>query len=230
MEQKTKDWMPRKRTALYEQVVNTTVPYIHANLQRFGIKTGTALEMWYNKEFMLKGYDPYVTAYEAWEDPSVRTKMSIVHLKEAEKVFHPLYRELYRVFKANPLVENDDLEQMGFPLRTASGYLPAPIAILPPEFNVSLLPNDRVRIEYYAGAGSKGKPKGQRGVEIKWECSETEISDTNQLTNSAFNVASPAILSFHGKDPGSAVYLALCWENIRKRKGPWSRIEKVYVP
>ena len=232
MAENRKNWLPRPRQKVYELVTETTVPYIDANLDRLGMGNTTTLGIWYKQEFNVKGYDPYVTAYAGWINPETRTPSATLAMAEAEKVFISYFRELYRQMKANLLVTNLDLEKMGFPIRPGGGHTPAPVANEAPEFNVTLLSDHRVGIDYYPldSVRKKGKPKGQHGVEIRWSFSETPVKDANALLNSVFDTASPYTLVFSGNDQGRALYLSMRWENTRGEKGPWSRIEQTIVP
>ena len=225
-------WMPRGLQRLYTLVTETTVPYIDKNLARFGMGDSTPLGIWYKQKFSAEWYDPYVTAYAAWINPETRTPIAIAAMKAAEDVFIPYYRELYRLVKANPLVTNVDLEAMGFPPRSADVPTPSPVATEAPEFGITPLGDHRLHIDYYPAGSTrkKGKPKGQHGVEIRWVFSETPVEDTEELLNSVFDTASPALLAFHGRDGGRTVYLAMRWENTRGEKGPWSHIERALVP
>jgi hypothetical protein len=232
MEEKQKRWLPQSRQKVYEMVTELTVPYIDANLVRFGMTDTSPLGKWYLQEFSAKGYNPYVAAYTPWANPATCTPLVIRTMSDVEKVFIPYYRELYKLMKANPLVTNTDLEAMGFPKRSAGGRTPSPVATDVPEFGLTPLSAHRIHIDYYpAGAvRKKSKPRGQHGVEIRWTFSEKPVEDTNDLLNSVFYTASPAILTFQGHEQGRVIYLAMRWENMRGEKGPWSHIERTTVP
>ncbi|MDR2809005.1 MAG: hypothetical protein LBB84_00395 [Tannerellaceae bacterium] len=232
MEKRSKNWLPHSRQKVYEKVTEVTVPYLDANATRFGMEDTAVLGKWYKQEFSAKGYNPYVTAYAAWVNPETRTPIAIAAMREAEKVFLPYYRELYKLVKANPLVTDTDLEAMGFPSREADTPTPSPVAVDAPEFGVVPLVDHRLHIDYYP-AGSKrkkGKPKGQHGAELRWAFSDTPIMNTNDLLNSVFDTDSPVVLDFSGDDQGRFVYFAMRWENTRGEKGPWSHIERALVP
>jgi hypothetical protein len=232
MDKTHRDWLPQARSKKYEMVTEVTVPYLNANLTRFGMDDVTPLGKWYKQEFSVKGYNLYVMAYAGWVNPETRAPIAIVAMREAEKVFILYYRELYRLLRANPLVTNADLEAMGFPTRTVGRRRLPPVATDAPEFGVTPLSGLRLRIDYYPSGSTrrKGKPKGQHGAEIRWMFSGTPVADPSALHNSVFSVASPAILTFSGDDQGRALYLAIRWENTRGEKGPWSHVELCYVP
>jgi hypothetical protein len=40
----------------------------------------------------------------------------------------------------------------------------------------------------------------------------------------------PHILEFTEEERGKTVYVAICWQNEKGEKGPWSEIESAIVP
>jgi hypothetical protein len=210
-----------------------TVPYLNANIDRFGMGETTPLGIWYHTKFTPEGYNPFVSKFTVWVDPATRTRIISTDMTTVEKVLTKYYRELHAILKSNPLVTDTDLIAMGFHARPAGGRTPAPVATQPPAFELSPLSDHRLQIHYYAfGTDSRkrGKPDGQHGVEIRWIFSDTPIGDANDLSNTVFDTSTPAILPFSGHDHGRSIYLTLCWENTRGQKGPWSPIIQTYVP
>jgi hypothetical protein len=169
MVKKTKDWLRRGRQDLYEQAVLQTVPYLNNNIGRFGMETTTSIGRWYAEEFIAKAYNSYVAAYSAWENPVLRTRSSIITMNTAMITFTTCYRQLYRYLKANPAVNDTDLANMGFPVRSDSKRSPAPITSDSPAFTIIPLLNHRISIDNYPIGDDQRKsiPKGQHGAEIK---------------------------------------------------------------
>ncbi|MDR1644241.1 MAG: hypothetical protein LBS05_00225 [Tannerellaceae bacterium] len=232
MDERRNDWLSKKHTEIHSKVTTNTVPYLDSKLKEFGMKAGTLLGDWYINEFKTKALLPYLEAYDAWADPSTRTTPVTTLFLEAEKNLVAAYRELYRLLKANPYVTDAHLERMAFPKRPDGKRTPAPIAPLPPGFSIHPLISHRLRIDYYrtGEARKRARPKGQRGVEIKWEFSDIPVDNPEQMTHSTFATATPATLAFDPDDAGRRIYLALRWENTRGKKGPWSLSETVNVP
>jgi hypothetical protein len=40
----------------------------------------------------------------------------------------------------------------------------------------------------------------------------------------------PHVLEFTEEERGKTVYVAICWQNEKGQKGPWSEIENAIVP
>jgi hypothetical protein len=204
---------------------------VDANRVRFDMEETTTIGKWYSGPFT-KAYNRFVTAYAGWEDAGQRTPMIVSEMEGAQKEFVPLFRELYKHLRGNIAVNDNDFVGMGLPKPHAGGGAPAPIMKTPPDVRITTLPGNRVSLEYSDAESphSRAKPRGQHGVEIRWDFSETPITDTEKLTHSIFDTASPAILNFNSSDRGRAVYLVLRWENTRGEKGPWTDIYAVFVP
>jgi hypothetical protein len=79
----------------------------------------------YRNEFVTK-YSDFVDAFQQWKEPPEKSPSKSIRLRNAEKIFKPVYRQLYMSYlKHNPNVTDFDLEAMGLPKRS-SGYSPIP--------------------------------------------------------------------------------------------------------
>jgi hypothetical protein len=226
------DWLPRNHEQLFD-LAFVTVKYlqVEANQTRMGFGAYSAQLKWLNAEFFAK-YDAFKVAFENWRDPAARTKIILEQLRETEKVFREIYRQLYTGFlKESPLVTDDDLVAMGLPKRNTE-RVPSPIAETYPESHVDTGTIRRLAIHFYdqGKMKSKAKPKGQHGAEICWVISDTPIVDVSDLTHSAFDTKTPFILEFQGHERGKTVYFCLRWENTRGEKGPWSEVQSAVIP
>ena len=50
------------------------------------------------------------------------------------------------------------------------------------------------------------------------------------LTHSVFSSKTPHIMTFPDIERGKTVSMAVCWENPKGEKGPWSEIISTIVP
>ncbi|MDR2118896.1 MAG: hypothetical protein LBP25_05135 [Tannerellaceae bacterium] len=222
--------MPKNRQQLYVLLTERTVPYLDNNVDRFGMGETTPLGIWYHSTFTLKGYNPFVTNFAAWVDPATRTPIITANMNAAEKVLIDYYRELHGILKANPLVTDTDLIAMGFHARSSGGHTPAPVASTPPSFELSTLPDHRLQIDYYDASGEtpkKGKPDGQHGVEIRWIFSETPITDADDLSNSVFDTATPAILPSADMTMDAVFTLLFAGRTPAARKAPGAALNRL---
>jgi hypothetical protein len=61
--------------------------------------------------------------------------------------------------------------------------------------------------------------------------SPTELSaPSGDLTRSVLATRTPHILEFTEEERGKTVYVAICWQNEKGEKGPWSEMESAIVP
>jgi hypothetical protein len=208
-----------------------TVHFIDTNLVRLGMQDTTVIGKWY-KGFRNGSFVRYDEAVTAWKNPATRTKIIIDEVRAAEKIFVPEYRKLAALMKTNQAASDADLDAAGLPMRSAGKHSPAPVAAMPPGFEIIPLAGHRLHIDYFSmEERSKGnKPKGQHGAEIKWTFSEVDVDDPDLYEHSGFDTASPAILTFRGSEMGHKIHIALRWENTRGLKGPWSTPVETVIP
>jgi hypothetical protein len=100
-----------------------------------------------------------------------------------------------------------------------------------PQFDISLLSDHRIRLDYYPTASPReGKPKGQHEVEIRWGFSDESVTEPTNLTNIAIDTSSPYDIQFSGNVQGRIVYIAMRWRNTRGLPSSWSEIKQTVVP
>jgi hypothetical protein len=219
-----KDWLPRNHQELFTMVTEVTLPYLDTNRTRFGMADATPQGIWFLQKFSSVAYNPYVTAYNEWVNPETRTKVATAKFQSAEKVFREYFRELYNMLKGNPLVEDYDLEAMGFPKRSDGSRTDSPVADTPPDFAVDQLSDHRLLVEFFSSnpEHNRAKPPGQHGALIKWMISDQPVEDEKGMTESHFYTHSPAILKFAAHERGQTVYISMCWVNTVALQGPWT--------
>jgi hypothetical protein len=226
------DWLPQNHEALYNQATQT-MDYLTAsgNLVRMGFGADTPQGEWLVNTFDVT-YTAFITAYTAWANPAERTSVKTANLVAAEKLFNPLYRQLYTGFlKVSPLVTDADLVAMGLPQRSDDKPTPAPVPTTVPVTEIVLPAPATVEIHFHdEGKKSVAKPKGVHGAEICWAILDAPPSHWNDLTNSSFDTRTPLRLEFDIEERGKTLYFAIRWENTRGEKGPWSEIQTAVIP
>jgi hypothetical protein len=223
-------WLPRGKKDLTLLAIKS-VDYTSHNRDKLGMQATTDLGKWFDA-FEAGSFSRLVTNYGRWENEATRTKQISDDMNDAVKAFIPDFREFHSLVLGNPLVKDSDLDGMGFPKRSSGGRSPAPVADVPPGYEVIPELGHRLRIDFFPidkGHGH-GKPAGQHGVEVKWGFTDAATDNPEQLPHSRFDTATPAILAFDSDDGGRKIYLALRWENTRGEKGPWSVVETILVP
>jgi hypothetical protein len=175
--------------------------------------------------------DEFASKLETAEEPATRTKTSVQAKNDARRTLEKNLRALIKEYLSfNHALTNEDRDDLGLPIPKAS-RTPAPVADTYPGFRIDSSVLRLLIIHFFSlGGASKAKPPGQHGVEIKWVISETPVINIADLLHSAFDTRSPYTLEFTGDQRGKTVYIALCWENTRGEKGPWSDIVSAIIP
>jgi hypothetical protein len=224
-------WLPQGKNDLATLAIRS-VDYTINNRNSFGMQTTTDLGKWFD-DFAKGPFAQLVDNYKRWENKANRTQTIIDDMNDAVKTFRNPFREFHTLIEANPLVKDSDLESMGFPRRSTGRRMPAPVADLPPGYEVIPGLGHRLKIKFFSIATERrrAKPPGQHGVEIKWNFVEATLrNNPNEFIHSTFKTSSPATLAFGSDESGRKIHLALRWENTRGEKSPWSVVETFSIP
>jgi hypothetical protein len=172
----------------------------------------------------------YESAYRRAEDPN-RGKADVFAKNQARDTLKRTVRVFVKAWLAyNPVISDEDRDRMGLPVHKTT-RTPAPVATTFPTFVVNSGTIRRLIIDFFdPESRSKGKPFGQHGAGIKWGILEAPPASLTELTNSGFDTHTPFTLEFDENQRGKTVYIALCWENTRGQKGPWSEIVSAIIP
>jgi hypothetical protein len=223
---KTKDYLPRNDRQLLQWVINF--------LNRLSIilaRLGFPLEVYDALQALRGDFEQKLDVAEA---PSTRTKGAIDDKNVAKKKLEKdLRAAVLRYLTYNPDVTDKDHDDLGLPIHKTT-RTPAEVAKTYPIGRADTGMLRRVIIHFAdQSAGeetSKAKPPGQHGAEIRWALSETPVVNVEDLTHSSFDTHTPFTLEFRGDERGKTIYFALCWENTRGEKGPYSPIISVIIP
>jgi hypothetical protein len=220
--------MPTSYEGMYNQCLQT-VNYLDTNQEELGISGKTA--EWVATNFKANAWQPYATAYAEWLNPAERTPLKITAMKQAYETLAPVYREVYAFMKNNPTITDTELLAMGFPTRPTTGGSPVPPPATVPEATVEL-PSEATIVVHFRdrGASKKGKPAGIHGAEILWNVADAPAARWEELTQSAYDTASPYTFSFAGNERGKTLSFALRWQNTKGEKGSLSMIYTAIIP
>jgi hypothetical protein len=220
--------IPRSYEDVHNQCLQT-VNYLNENLEALGI-SGKSAE-WVTTTFKANAWQPYAAAYADWLNPAERTPLKITAMKNAYDVLMPVYRELYAFLKNNPALTDSDLLAMGFPPRSTGKYSLVPPPSTVPEATVELPSEATVTVHFRdKGATKRAKPEGIAGAEILWTVADAPAARWEELTQSAFDTATPYTFSFSGSERGKTLSFALRWQNTKGEKGNLSSIYTAIVP
>jgi hypothetical protein len=218
------DYIPRKDVDLANWATSFTTALLPL-LERVGIPPATY-------ELLVALKDTYVAAVAAVTDTTTKNHKDVVAKDEARKALVKMVRGLAQQYLLhNPSVTNNDRTDLHLPIYKDT-RTPAPVAHTRPTFKVDTSEYLRLTIHFFdpEGEGSKAKPAGQHGAEIRYGILDAPPINAEALTHSAFDTHTPFTLDFGEEERGKTVYFALRWENTRGQKGPWTLVTPAVIP
>ncbi|MDR2632727.1 MAG: hypothetical protein LBC51_03775 [Treponema sp.] len=217
------DYIPRGDKAFLE-FVKVLYAYVLLHFARWEVPGPQSL-----LESLLSDYQ---AKFEAAQDPN-RGKVDVSNKNESRDALKKAVRAYCKAYLLyNPKVTDEDRERMGLPV-----YKQSRSPVQPPQSVPVLtirLKNPREIPIYYhdSESGGRGKPAQVHGIEIKWALLEHFPSDIEgELTQSAFDTASPCVLRFAEHERGKRVYMCGRWEIQREgEKGSFGEITEAVIP
>ncbi|MDR3132412.1 MAG: hypothetical protein LBU42_00100 [Prevotellaceae bacterium] len=223
---RTPDYIPQGDYSFLEWAT-TLLHVLGQSLERFGVPAEV-----YERLGLLR--DDYFRQFEKANTPGTRTAISVLNKNKARDALKTAVRQAVREYLAyNHAVEDPDRKELGLRVPKTS-RTPAPVAATYPAGWVDTGMIRCITIhfadQHTSESVTRAKPPGQHGVEIRWVMLDTPPVNLSELTHSAFDTCSPFTLEFKEYERGKTVYFALCWENTRGKKGPWSPMYKAVIP
>jgi hypothetical protein len=216
------DYIPRGDGPFLE-FAKTLYAYALANFSRWQVPSPQT-----DLETLLADYE---AKFQAAQDPN-RGKVDVLNKNESRDVLKKALRVYCKAYLLyNPKVTDEDRECMGLPVYSGNRS-----PVQPPESMPVLtvrLNNPREVPVYYhdSVSGGRGKPPHVHGIEIRWAILDQFPADIKELTQSAFDTASPYVLKFAEHERGRRVYMCGRWEIAREgEKGSFGEIIEAVIP
>jgi hypothetical protein len=173
--------------------------------------------------------DDFVEKFKLANGPMTRTMPAVTDKNTARDALKRAVRQAVNEYLThNHLLTEVDRDNLGLPIHKRT-HTHAPVAEHPPIFTFDTSTVGRVHIHFHALDTHRGRPRGQRGVEIGWVVSDTPVKYWSELQHMTTSTHAPCTLSFN-VERGHRLYVALRWENTRGEKGPWSEIYNTIIP
>jgi hypothetical protein len=218
---KNADFIPRKDEEFKRWVVNF-LKQLLTMLSKIGFP---------NSEYQLlvslnSDFDAKLTLAR---EPVTRTPVAVILKDDARRILEKTIRHDIKEFlNYNRALTGSDREALGLTVYKTE-RTPAQVAVGHPSFNIDSSVIRYIVINFFDREGH-GKPEGQIGAEIRWAIRDTPPGTIADLTHSTLAVRSPFTLTFDESERGKRIYIVLCWENTRGKKGPWSAISSAVIP
>jgi len=227
------DWVGSSHSDFHLQVNGTWTyidPTVSVKLTDFGYVAGSPMFVWITDNFSLPlvGYN---AAFEAWKEETTRTSVIQAQLVENEAILRPKYRQLFNLFRGNPIVLDSDLLAMHMPKRPSGGHSPEPALMGEPALSFTVLGDGRLKLSFHEkDSEHKGKPAYVHGMEFCSAILDAPPVSYDELTNSAFYTRSPVVLSYDMSLRKKTLYAIGRWENNTGKKSGWSVLYIIQIP
>jgi hypothetical protein len=179
--------------------------------------------------------DAFIAAYMAWDKaytvttkphtpPETREKNRI------KKASEKLLRDFIKQYLRFPPVTDEDRDNMGIPNYSGTrSTLGRPCERV--EFSFRVRGIRQVQLDFRVqGSVNKAKPANYAGAVAVWDILDKAPEQPEDLNHYALASRTPYAIEFNEKERGKTVYVALCWENEKGQRGPWSEVQAAIVP
>ncbi|GHV55458.1 hypothetical protein FACS1894181_19130 [Bacteroidia bacterium] len=212
-------------------------------------KALSAFILWANKfvnYLFIYGYQwgislEEATAFKAqWEetlllieqarDPTQNSHLAIVKKDAAVKAFKEKARGFVNHELHNRAVTNADRVALGLKIRNTA---PAPVGlpVTMPHIIIDITIPRHIRFRFRdMDSHSEAKPYGVNGAVTAWAILDAPPATQDDLHHTFLATRSPHTIEFKEDERGKTLYIALCWQNEKGQRGPWSDIEKAIIP
>ena len=216
------DYFPRA-LALFILWANQFVSYFFAHCSNWGISLEDATDFknqWENTKLLI----------EKAENKAERNHLIVVQKDEAVEAFKAKVRDFVDHELHSRSVTNVDRAALGLPIhdntKTPIGVpttLPTIVIDISNPRHISLRIHDQ-------DSHSEAKPHGVNGAVVAWGILDTPPARQRDLPHTFLATHSPYTMEFEEDERGKTLYIALCWQNGKGQRGPWSNIEKTIIP
>jgi len=99
------------------------------------------------------------------------------------------------------------------------------------EFEIRLRGIRELEVNFWIkGAAHRAKPEGYDGAVLVWDTLTAPPERPTDLAEHTMASRTPHIIEFDETERGMTAYIALCWQNERGIRGPWSEVQSAIIP
>jgi hypothetical protein len=159
-----------------------------------------------------------------------KTSVTVARKNDARKALLTKIRTLVHFRLRNPLITDAQRMELGLHVRDTT-RTPVPVPISRPELDIDVLDVRRLKLLFHdMGHTGKAKPYGVSGAVIASAVLDAPPASPDALTRSVLATRTPHILEFSEEERGKTLYVAICWQNQKGQRGPWSEIKSAIIP
>jgi hypothetical protein len=215
------DYIPKRDSELVAWSANFTAQ-VAANAQEWEIPP---LEV-----VALQAADVAFATLHTQADSPSRNSVIVAEKNAARKTLEAKIRELNGFRLKNPVITDEQRSALGLHVRDTT-----PTIIPPPQTSpvLDLEPAGvrRLNVVFHDNdSANKAKPYGVSSALIVYAVLDAPPDSPDDLVKSALAARAPHLLEFTERERGKRAYAAVCWQNEKGERGPWSEIENAIVP
>jgi hypothetical protein len=229
---RTHRWEPTSFEGLHDKVSIFREGFTTALRTRISFASETPLGKYIDDELFSR-IDIYIDYYKVWSIPSKRTQEDLVNLRTAKNDLLPVYHEVSKLIRNNPLATDTDLSILGLKPRPTGEQHPSRKSERLVAYRVERPVPGRLEFYFFDETGEhrRGKPDGQQSAEMLGGIFPTQGKvEHKDLTVSLISTKSPFFIDFEDADRGKCFYFSMRWLNTRAEKGPWTHIAYAIIP
>ncbi|MDR3351340.1 MAG: hypothetical protein LBN98_06865 [Prevotellaceae bacterium] len=215
------DYIPQKDAELAAWSANFTAQVI-TNAPAWGISEDEVAE--------LQNASNAFAALHAQADSPAKTAVIVAEKNAVRKTLVAKIRAIAGFRLKNPVLTGAQRTALGLHVRdTAPTTIPPPVTR--PEPDIDVVDVRRLKVRFHdMGSESRAKPYGVSGAVIACAVLDAPPASPAALTRTALATRTPHVLEFTEEERGKRVYVAVCWQNGKGQRGPWSEIKSAIVP
>jgi hypothetical protein len=215
------DYIPQKDSELVAWSANFTAG-VTANAPVWGIPPDEVIS--------LQTANDSFAALHAQADSPAKTSIIVAEKNAARNTLVEKIRELVGFRLKNPIITDAQRIALGLHVHdTTPSTIPPPTSR--PELDIDVVDFRRLKVLFHdMGRDNKAKPYGVNGAVIAYAVLDAPPANPDALTRTTLATRTPHVLEFTEEERGKTVYVAICWQNEKGQKGPWSEIESAIVP
>ena len=199
------------------------VNYFFANAIKWGVSISDATDL-------KNQWDATKALIEQAEDPTQSLHLVVLQKDEAVKAFKSKVRDFVSHELHSRAMTDADRVALGLPIHDTT---PTPIGppTTMPTFVLDLSIPRHIRLRYHdQDSHSEAKPYGVNGAVVAWGLMDAPPAKQKDLPHTLLATHSPYTMEFEEDERGKTLYIALCWQNERGQRGPWSNLEAAIIP
>ncbi|MDR2139872.1 MAG: hypothetical protein LBP50_10030 [Tannerella sp.] len=215
------DYIPKKDSELVPWSANFTAQ-VTANASAWGIPSGEI-------SGLQKAGESFA-ALQAKADSPAKTSVIVAEKNAARRTLVNIIRTLAGFRLKNPVITDAQRVALGLHVRTST-YTATTVPHTRPELEIEVVDFRRLKLLFRdMGSRSRAKPGGVNGAVVAYAVLDAPPASPEALTRNVLATRTPYMLEFTEDERGKTVYVALCWQNVKGQRGPWSEIGSAVVP